>query len=365
MGSAECDLQLFGDSHTWLEHELQNHRCRWVCSLCRAGSFRSADAFRAHVKGSHPGFAESEAQLLDQASRRPLDLIPAADCPFCDEWEQKIRAAMPQKQEGTTGGAMAVAEDDQTPADIIVVEHNQFRKHVGSHMEQLALFAIPRTTTDPEEEEQDDDSHAGSNMAIQSPPDADPGAHQSELTWLSDPPLHLVAFTGDVDQVRRLLDDGADVEAGGKVNITEEVVKAAAGNDRSGEDVMTLLLDRCGGDFDADTRPIGSCQSPLLWAAENGHEAVVKLLLSTGKVDIEVRDKNSKTPLLWAAENGHEAIVKLLLGTGKVDIEARDNSGQTPLSWAAENGHEAVVKLLLGTGKFDIEAFLKLLSTVK
>ncbi len=324
---------------------------------------------------------------------------------------------------------MAVAEDDQTPADIIVVEHNQFRKHVGSHMEQLALFAIPRTTTDPEEEEQDDDSHAGSNMAIQSPPDADPGAHQSELTWLSDPPLHLVAFTGDVDQVRRLLDDGADVEAGGKVNITEEVVKAAAGNDwsgedimallldrrsgevkiteevvkaaagnrnsgkavmallldrrssevkitkevvkaaagndRSGEDVMTLLLDRCGGDFDADTRPIGSCQSPLLWAAENGHEAVVKLLLSTGKVDIEVRDKNSKTPLLWAAENGHEAIVKLLLGTGKVDIEARDNSGQTPLSWAAENGHEAVVKLLLGTGKFDIEAFLKLLSTVK
>jgi ankyrin repeat protein len=49
---------------------------------------------------------------------------------------------------------------------------------------------------------------------------------------------------------------------------------------------------------------------------------------------------------LWAAENGYEAVVKLLLETGKVDVNLKDSSRRTPLSWAAENGHEAVVKLL-------------------
>ncbi|KAL3599794.1 hypothetical protein FPOAC2_04022 [Fusarium poae] len=33
--------------------------------------------------------------------------------------------------------------------------------------------------------------------------------------------------------------------------------------------------------------------------------------------------------LLWAAENGREAMVKMLLDTGKVDLDAKDETGQT------------------------------------
>jgi ankyrin repeat protein len=45
---------------------------------------------------------------------------------------------------------------------------------------------------------------------------------------------------------------------------------------------------------------------------------------------------------------GHNAIVKLLLDTGKVNVDARDSwYNRTPLSWAAVKGHEAIVKLLL------------------
>jgi hypothetical protein len=97
-----------------------------------------------------------------------------------------------------------------------------------------------------------------------------------------------------------------------------------------------------------------SGQTPLSWAAENGHEAVVKLLLEKG-ADLESKDNNGRTPLSWAAENGHEAVVKLLLEKG-ADLESKDEyNGQTPLSWAAENGHEAVVKLLLEKGA-DLES---------
>jgi ankyrin repeat protein len=142
---------------------------------------------------------------------------------------------------------------------------------------------------------------------------------------------------------------------------------------------------------------------------EKGHEAVIKLLLETGKIDLELKDRNGRTPLSCAVERGsvaivqlllaegaktgvalltsavekgHEAVIKLLLETGKIDLELKDGNGRTPLSCAmergsvaivqllltkeaktgvalltsaVEKGHEAVVKLLLETGKIDLE----------
>ncbi|RYP80206.1 hypothetical protein DL770_006337 [Monosporascus sp. CRB-9-2] len=88
-------------------------------------------------------------------------------------------------------------------------------------------------------------------------------------------------------------------------------------------------------------------RTPLWLATRGRHKAVVKLLLETGKVDIDFKDKNGRTPLSWAAGDGHEAVVKLLLETGKADVYSKDKNGRTPLSWAAEGGHLAVVERLL------------------
>ena len=39
-------------------------------------------------------------------------------------------------------------------------------------------------------------------------------------------------------------------------------------------------------------------------------------------------------------------MVKLLVDTGKVNVDSKDGAGRTPLSWAAAEGHEVMVKLL-------------------
>jgi ankyrin repeat protein len=44
--------------------------------------------------------------------------------------------------------------------------------------------------------------------------------------------------------------------------------------------------------------------------------AVVKLLLDTGMVGANMKDERGQTPLSWAAENWHKAVVKLLLKKG-------------------------------------------------
>ena len=93
------------------------------------------------------------------------------------------------------------------------------------------------------------------------------------------------------------------------------------------------------------------------WAAEEGYEAVVKLLLEKG-AELEAKDEmDGQTPLSWAAANGlsraavngHEVVVKLLLEKG-AELETKDDHRRTPLSWAAAKRHEAVMKLLVEKG---------------
>ena len=62
-------------------------------------------------------------------------------------------------------------------------------------------------------------------------------------------------------------------------------------------------------------------------------------------VDQDSKDRCGQTPLSWAARNGHEAVVVLLLEK-VTDVDSKDNYGRTPLSWALENDHEVVAVLL-------------------
>ena len=64
---------------------------------------------------------------------------------------------------------------------------------------------------------------------------------------------------------------------------------------------------------------------------------ILVLLLKQG-AELECEDKGGRSSPWWAANNGHEAVVKLLLEKGAKD-KAR---GQTPLWRATGNGREAL-----------------------
>ncbi|KAL9477551.1 hypothetical protein ACSS6W_007392 [Trichoderma asperelloides] len=78
-------------------------------------------------------------------------------------------------------------------------------------------------------------------------------------------------------------------------------------------------------------------------AAYFGIEMAVKLLL--GSYGSDPKDSYNRTPLSWAAENGHEAVVRILLANNS-SPKATDHLGLTPLSRATKSGHGKIVRLL-------------------
>ena len=116
------------------------------------------------------------------------------------------------------------------------------------------------------------------------------------------------------------------------------------------EGVVEILLGR--EDISPD-KPDMDGQTPLCCAAQNGHEGVVEMLLGRNDVNPDKPDIDGQTPLCCAAQCGCEGVVKILLRRDGINPNKPDNHGLTPLCCATWNGHEGVVKALLGWGEVD------------
>lgn len=78
-------------------------------------------------------------------------------------------------------------------------------------------------------------------------------------------------------------------------------------------------------------------------AASAGHVGVVEELLGAG-ADVGRVTRQAWTAGMFAAFNGHDAVVKILAGKGTVGLRG-DGGGKLVL--AAQEGHVGVVKVLL------------------
>jgi ankyrin repeat protein len=174
--------------------------------------------------------------------------------------------------------------------------------------------------------------------------------HGPELTDSSGRTALLYAARKGHDAVVKLLmNSGANIDSK-DAKWCRTPLSYAAENGHSA--IVQLLLDKR-----ADIESRDSCynSTPILWAAWRGQEDAVKLLLKNG-AEPEPRNFFNSTPLSLAEESGNVAIMKLLLETGKVNVDSKDNYGRTPLSYAAESGYETIVQLLFNTGKVDINS---------
>ena len=176
--------------------------------------------------------------------------------------------------------------------------------------------------------------------------------------------LMRAAESGDLNQVRTELDQGADVNAriaggqtalmlasaSGQLRVVTVLLKARADPNATafsfhGGEFSTLMagLDRCNKDWmrilDAmiaaggEVNPKGPfSRSPLMYAVERKDVVLVKALLARG-ADVNLKNEIGITPLMSATVSSIPSIevVKLLLAAG-ADVDARSKDGETALS---------------------------------
>jgi len=133
-------------------------------------------------------------------------------------------------------------------------------------------------------------------------------------------PVHYAAANPDgLAILKFLVEKGADFKSVDRTGATPLHVAAYSGNLES-----LIYLEGKGLDIDAKALFLYK-STPLHEAVHNGSLDVAKYLLQKG-ADIEARDVMGKSPLFIAAEEGHLELVELLVEKG-ADINTKDDSG--------------------------------------
>ncbi|KAJ8734342.1 hypothetical protein PYW07_014893 [Mythimna separata] len=146
--------------------------------------------------------------------------------------------------------------------------------------------------------------------------------------------------------IRYLVAAGCDVNFPGPDGMTALHVAAQHG----GAHVARLLMPLA----NVDARDHGGW-TPLVWAAENDHVDVVRVLLEAG-ADAMSCDSEGNGVVHWCALAGSAAALRLLLHAAPQLTAAVNAHADTPLHVAARQGHYACVVILLARGaRTDIE----------
>jgi len=163
--------------------------------------------------------------------------------------------------------------------------------------------------------------------------------------------LHEAAKEGDVEEVKRLIAEGADVNATEGESAWTPLLSAAI---KGHAEVVRVLLANgakvnVGDSYDGYT--------PLYYAIWSNNEETVKTLISGG-ADVNVLSgEKDFPPLVYAIWDMDAGIVTILLDAGAnlnvktgADINTKDEKGYTPLYWAAFTSGKDVFDVILSRG---------------
>jgi ankyrin repeat protein len=157
---------------------------------------------------------------------------------------------------------------------------------------------------------------------------------------LDPPPLIEAAKTGDLETLRTLVQEGADVNA-----IEGDGSTALLWASHRDDMAAVELLIEAGANVDA-ANDLGA--TPLWVASQNGSALIVERLLDAG-ADPNAPLRHGETPLIAASRAGSSDVVEMLLSHG-ADPDATGPRGQTALMWAVVGRQSDVVGVLVEHG---------------
>ena len=198
----------------------------------------------------------------------------------------------------------------------------------------------------------------------------------NEKNYAGITPLTIAAEKGNMNIIKMLMEDGAMVNDKSSYGVTPIISAAAAGNTEvveylvaQGADVTAkddwgktaliyaanidnpqLLANLIKLDKTAVNLPDNSGNTPLIYAAQKGLDDNLKVLLSNG-ADVNYRNPaTGLSAISAAAAEGNSSAIRLLVRTGKADVNIADLSGRTPIFYAVEQNQEDALRTLLLLG---------------
>ena len=155
------------------------------------------------------------------------------------------------------------------------------------------------------------------------------------------------AMGGDPTAVRRLLQEGADVDAAQRDGTT-----ALHWAVRWDDHETAGLLIRAGAALDAANH---AGATPMRLATLNGSAAMIARLLDAGLDPNAALSPDGDTALMMAARTGRPDAIRALLARGAEVNRAETWGGTTALMWAVAEHHAEAVELLIAHGA-DVDA---------
>ncbi|KAI2500615.1 serine/threonine kinase [Fragilaria crotonensis] len=169
---------------------------------------------------------------------------------------------------------------------------------------------------------------------------------------LSDNDVALIinAYDGNLNEVRALLLDGANVNAQGDSDGATALYMASQNGHL---EVVRELLQH--DDVDVNLQRTDDGTTALFIASQDGHLEVVRALLQHDNVDVNLQcPDDGSTALYIASQEGHLEVVRELLQRDNVEVNLQRTSGSTALIMASQEGHVEVVHELLQHDNVDV-----------
>ncbi|OUO56429.1 ankyrin repeat domain-containing protein [Candidatus Avelusimicrobium gallicola] len=156
-------------------------------------------------------------------------------------------------------------------------------------------------------------------------------------------PLIAAAAAGNDEAVAYLVEQGANVSAKDDWGKTALIYAATLDNPKLVSSVIKL-------DKTAVNLPDNLGNTALIYAAQKGLLDNMKILLANGANANYRNPATGISAISAAAAEGNSAAIRMLVRTGKADVNISDLSGRTPIFYAVEQNQEDALRTLLSLG---------------